>query len=46
HYVSVTSLSWDGMLKMSGVRIELFTNMTMYDFTKKAKRGSISMACQ
>ncbi|CAI2182302.1 11601_t:CDS:1, partial [Funneliformis geosporum] len=36
HYVSAPSLSWDGMLKMSGVRIELFTNMTMHDFTEKA----------
>ncbi|CAI2184779.1 16922_t:CDS:2 [Funneliformis geosporum] len=39
------SLSWDGMLKMSRVRIELFTDMTMHDFTEKAKRGRISMAC-
>ena len=46
HYVSAPSLSWDGMLKMTGVRIELFTDMAMHDFTEKAKRGGISMACQ
>jgi hypothetical protein len=46
HYVSAPSLSWDSMLKMSGVRIEFFTDMTMHDFTEKAKRGGISMACQ
>ncbi|PKC55250.1 hypothetical protein RhiirA1_475940 [Rhizophagus irregularis] len=46
HYVSAPSLSWDGMLKMTGVRIELFTEMAMHDFTEKAKRGGISMACQ
>ncbi|CAI2195737.1 7512_t:CDS:2, partial [Funneliformis geosporum] len=31
------SLSWDGMLKMSGVRIEFFTDIAMHDFIKKAK---------
>ncbi|CAI2168831.1 5807_t:CDS:2, partial [Funneliformis geosporum] len=36
HYVSASSLSWNGMFKMSGVRIELFTNMTMHDFIEKA----------
>ncbi|CAI2172475.1 11433_t:CDS:2, partial [Funneliformis geosporum] len=39
HYVSAPSLSWDGMLKMSGVRIELFTDMAMHDFIEKAKRS-------
>ncbi|CAI2196156.1 13569_t:CDS:1, partial [Funneliformis geosporum] len=39
HYVSALSLSWNRILKMSGVRIELFTDMTMHDFTKKAKHG-------
>src|SRR5215216_3702183 len=46
HYFYAPSLSWDGMLKMSGVRIEFFTDMTMHDFIEKAKRGGISMACQ
>jgi hypothetical protein len=32
------------MLKMTGVKIELFTEMDMHDFTEKAKRGGISMA--
>ncbi|PKC73696.1 hypothetical protein RhiirA1_450886 [Rhizophagus irregularis] len=42
HYVSAPALSWDGMLKMTGVKIELFTDMTMHDFTEKAKRGGIT----
>ncbi|CAG8595582.1 9297_t:CDS:2, partial [Cetraspora pellucida] len=46
HYVSAPSLSWDAQFKMTGVRIELFTDMAMHDFTEKAKRGGISMACQ
>ncbi|PKK57993.1 hypothetical protein RhiirC2_857984 [Rhizophagus irregularis] len=44
HYVSAPALSWDGMLKMTGIKIELFTDMTMHDFTEKAKRGGIAMA--
>src|SRR6266542_4232356 len=44
HYVSAPSLSWDAMLKMIGVKIELFTEMVMHDFVKKAKCGGISMA--
>ncbi|CAI2192571.1 12699_t:CDS:2, partial [Funneliformis geosporum] len=39
HYVSAPSLFWDGMLKMSEVRIKLFTDITMHDFTEKAKCG-------
>ena len=44
HYVSAPALSWDAMLKMTGVKIELFTDMAMHDFTEKAKRGGIAMA--
>ena len=46
HYVSAPSLSWDAQLKITGARIELFTDMAMHDFTEKAKRGGISMAYQ
>ncbi|GBB98196.1 hypothetical protein RclHR1_31610001 [Rhizophagus clarus] len=42
HYVSAPSLFWDAMLKKSGVKIELFTDMSMHDFIEKAKRGGIS----
>ncbi|CAH1767592.1 11897_t:CDS:1, partial [Entrophospora sp. SA101] len=45
HYVSTASLSWDAMLKMTGVEIELFTDISMHDFIEKAKRGGISVAC-
>ena len=43
HYVSAPSLSWDAMLKMTKVKIELFTEMAMHDFIEKAKRGGIAM---
>lgn len=32
------------MLKFTGVKIELFTDMAMHDFIEKAKRGGIAMA--
>src|ERR671926_1105282 len=31
HYVSAPALSWDAMLKMTDVKIELFTDMSMHD---------------
>ncbi|CAG8570586.1 13123_t:CDS:1, partial [Cetraspora pellucida] len=31
---------------MTGVKIELFTEMAMHDFVKKAKHDGISIACQ
>ncbi|CAG8657722.1 10276_t:CDS:2, partial [Ambispora leptoticha] len=46
HYVSAPALAWDAMLKMTGVKIGLFTDMAMHDFIKKAKRGGIAMACK
>ncbi|CAG8449308.1 3563_t:CDS:2 [Cetraspora pellucida] len=44
HYVSASALAWDAMLKMSRVKIELFTDMSMHDFIEEAKRGGIAMA--
>ncbi|GBB93319.1 hypothetical protein RclHR1_02150006 [Rhizophagus clarus] len=44
HYTSLPALSWDSMLKMIGVKIELFTDMDMHDFIEKAKCGGLSMA--
>ncbi|GBC00650.1 hypothetical protein RclHR1_39290001 [Rhizophagus clarus] len=46
HYVSAPSLSWDAMLKKTGVKIELFTDMFMHDFIEKAKRGGIFKTCK
>ena len=36
HYISAALLLWNVMLKYMGVRIELFTEMKMHDFTKKS----------
>ena len=32
HYVGSPGLSWDAMLKRTGVQLELFTNEMMYTF--------------
>ena len=37
HYVSAPALAWDAMLKMTRVKIELFTDMAMHEFIEKAK---------
>ncbi|CAG8813447.1 24551_t:CDS:2, partial [Cetraspora pellucida] len=46
HYVSAPALAWNAMLKMTGVKIELFTDMSMYDFIEDAKHGGIAIACK
>ena len=42
HYFSSPGFSCDGMLKMTGVRLEKLVNIGMYVFTEKGLRGGIS----
>ena len=42
HYVSSPGLSWDAMLKMSGIELELICDLDMHLFFEKGMRGSIS----
>ena len=42
HYFSSPGLSWDGMLKMSGVELEKISDINMYLFIEKGLRGGIS----
>ena len=42
HYVSLPSSSWDSMLKMTGVRLDLLTDVDMLNFIEKGMRGGIS----
>ncbi|CAI2198775.1 15965_t:CDS:2, partial [Funneliformis geosporum] len=46
YYVSLSALSWDSMLKMTRVKIELLTDIAMYDFIEKAKYSKIAITCQ
>ena len=42
HYVSLPSSSWDAMLKMTGVRLDLLSDVEMLNFIEKGMRGGIS----
>ena len=43
HYYTSPGLSWDALLKKTGVELELFTDIDMYLFMERGMRGGISM---
>ena len=42
HYFTNPGLSWDAMLKMTNVKLELMTDINMYQFIEKGMRGGVS----
>ena len=42
HYFSSPGLSWDTMLKMTGIELELISDIDMHLFIAKGMRGRIS----
>ena len=42
HYFTSPGLSWDAMLKMTNVKLELMTNVDMFQFIEKGMRGTVS----
>ena len=42
HYISAPGLAWDAMLKMTGINLELITDIDMQLFIEKGLRGGIS----
>ena len=42
HYFTSPGLSWDAMLKMTDIKLELMTDIDMYQFIEKVMRGGIS----
>ena len=43
HYISAPGLSWDSMLKTTGVQLELITDPDMHLFLERGMRGGVSM---
>ena len=42
HYITSPGLAWDAMLKMTGINLELITDVDMQLFIEKGLRGGIS----
>ena len=42
HYFTSPGLSWDAMLKMTDIKLELMTEIDMFQFIEKGTRGGIS----
>ena len=42
HYFTSPGLSWDAMLKMTDMKLELITDVDMFQFTEKGMRGGVS----
>ena len=43
HYYTSPGLAWDAVLKMTGIELELITDIDQYKFIESAIRGGISM---
>ena len=46
HYFTSPGLSWDAMLKMTGVKLEKISDTVMYLFIKKGLRRGICCICK
>ena len=42
HYFTSPGLSWDSMLKMTNIKLQLMADIDMFQFIEKGMRGGIS----
>ena len=42
HYFTSPGLSWDAMLKITNIRLDLISDVDMYQFVEKGMRGGVS----
>ena len=42
HYFTAPGLSWDAMLKMTNVKLDLISDVDMHQFVEKGMRGGVS----
>ena len=42
HYITTPGLSWDAMLKMTDIKLDLISDIDIYQFIEKGVRGGVS----